>query len=80
MQALMKFVEEQMRQFKVIPWISKIVDDIIIYTPDVETLFQRIPIYYSAVLITISKKKLQVGDSVKFAGFLGMRGPLRVAA
>ena len=54
-----------------IPWNSKIVDDIIVYAPD--TLLQRIQIVlqrYHDHNITISKKKLQVGDSVKSSGFL----------
>ena len=51
---------------QVIPWISKIVDDIIIYAPDKETLLQRIRIVLQRCHdhnITIFKKKLQLGDS-----------------
>ena len=56
-----------------LPYLLKIVDDILIFAPDQETLFQRmreVLQHCREHRITISKKKLQVGDSIKFAGFM----------
>lgn len=53
--------------------VTKLVDDILIQAPDFNTLHKRI----CAVLdrcrkhgLTISKRKLKIGEQVKFAGFL----------
>ena len=56
-----------------IPGTHKLVDDILIEAPDYATLFER----FRAVLsgckehgITLSKKKVQIGSQVKFAGHI----------
>lgn len=53
--------------------VTKLVDDILIQAPDEATLHSRIRQVLDrckAHGITISKKKLQIGQEVKFAGFL----------
>ena len=53
--------------------VQKIVDDILIHACSMETLFQRIRDVLQRCRkhgITISKKKMQIGQQVKFAGYL----------
>ena len=53
--------------------VKKIVDDILIFAPDLDTLITRVTEVLkrcSENTITLSKKKVQFGDTVKFAGYL----------
>ena len=53
--------------------VTKLVDDILIQAPDQQTLLQRIRSVLSRARehgMTISMKKLQMGTTVKFAGFI----------
>ena len=55
-----------------IPGVHKLVDDILIEAKDYDTLFQRIETVLDRCVdanITISLKKMQVGESVVFAGY-----------
>jgi hypothetical protein len=54
-------------------WCAKIVDDIIIWAPTLQELFERICKALekcAEINVTISEKKLQVGTTVKFAGYI----------
>ncbi len=54
-------------------YASKLVDDILIQAPDYETLYQRIRVVLERCRetgVTISLRKLKVGENVKFAGHL----------
>lgn len=58
---------------KGLPWTKKIVDDILIWAPDIKNLETRL----SAVLdrcakinVTISRPKFEIGDRLNFAGFI----------
>jgi len=56
-----------------LPWLRKIVDDILIWAPDLDSLFQRIRIVLNRCRqhgITISLRKIKYGSSLPFAGFL----------
>ena len=56
-----------------LPWAAKIVDDILIQAPSMETLLERIRTVLERCRqlgITISLKKLEVGPKVKFAGHI----------
>ena len=53
--------------------IEKLIDDILIYASNYNTLLQRIEQVFQRCLkygITLSISKYQIGDSVKFAGFI----------
>ena len=55
------------------PWAKKIVDDILVHAPDYQTLHSRLRLILNrcqAINMTISKKKLQIGESIKFAGHI----------
>jgi hypothetical protein len=52
---------------------KKIVDDILIWAPDQPTLYNRIRLVLDRCRtqeLTISKRKLHIGNSIKFAGFI----------
>ena len=69
-------------------WAKKIVDDILIWAPDLTTLRQRIDIIAdncARLNIILSRKKFAIGTSMPFAGYVltsqGIRpDPDRVAA
>jgi transposase InsO family protein len=53
--------------------VHKLVDDILIQAPDRHTLFNRLRQVLQKCRehgITISKRKLQIGETIKFAGFI----------
>ena len=53
--------------------VKKLVDDILIFAPDDETLLERIVNVFKRCSewgITLAKSKFQYGNSVKFAGFI----------
>jgi len=59
--------------FQGLPGIKKIVDDVLIYAPDMNTLKERVKTALQRCRqhgITLSKAKMQVGSNVKFAGFI----------
>ena len=54
-------------------WCAKIVDDILIWAATLEELFERVSKILqkcTELRVTISEKKLQIGTSVKFAGYV----------
>ena len=54
-------------------YAQKIVDDILVEAPDYQVLFHRIRVILKrceAMGVTISRKKLKVGSSISFAGFI----------
>ena len=56
-----------------LPWILKIVDDILVYAPDMATLLARVRVLLRRMRshnVKLSRKKFLVGEQVKFAGFL----------
>ena len=56
-----------------LPGVLKLVDDILVQAPDYATLFERLDKVMSSCRehnITLSLKKLEIGDQVKFAGFV----------
>ena len=51
----------------------KIGDDILVYTPDMPTLLARVRVLLTCMRehgVKLSRKKMLISDSVKFAGFL----------
>ena len=56
-----------------LPWAQKIVDDILIEAPTMKVLYHRIRVILKrceAMGVTISHKKLKIGHSIGFAGFV----------
>ena len=67
---------DQMKSFRNLPGVRKLVDDILIQAPTLEALKNRI----SALLqrccthhFTLSQKKFEIGCTVNFAGFVVSR-------
>ena len=53
------------------PWATNIMDDILIHTPDYLILHKRLYLVLTRcqeINLTISKSKLQIGDTINFAG------------
>ena len=53
------------------PWVKKIVNGILIYVPDYPTLHNRLKLVLTRcqdINLTTSKSKLQIGDTINFAG------------
>ena len=53
------------------PWTKKMVDDILIHVLDYTTLHKRLNLVLTRcqdINLTISKAKLQIGDTISFAG------------
>ena len=56
-----------------LPWLLKIVDDMLVQAPDLPTLYERLEVVLQRCRrsgIKISLAKLEVGTSIKFAGFI----------
>ena len=53
-------------------WILKIVDDILVYAPDMPKLFARVRVLLTCIRehgVKLSSKKMLIGDSVKLPDF-----------
>ena len=60
-----------------LPGVRKLVDDILIQAPDLETLRSRIDLVLEQCKkhnFTLSKRKLEIGEIVEFAGQIVSRG------
>ena len=56
-----------------LPWARKIVDDTIIWAPDIITLEERLRTVLDRcreLNVTLSKKKFEVGETIHFAGHI----------
>ena len=56
-----------------LPWKKKIVDDILIWAPDLYTLESRLDTFLNRCLninVTICKSKFEIGNKLHFSGFL----------
>jgi len=61
------------RAIEGLPWTRKIVDDILVWAPDMDTLADRLKVISErckSLNIVLSKKKVMVGDEIPFAGLL----------
>ena len=59
------------------PWAKKIMNNILIHAPDYPTLHKRLKLVLTKcqnINLTISKSKLQIGDSFTFAGHIVSKG------
>ena len=53
-----------------LPWAQKIVDDILIWAPDLPTLKTQIEETQLALNVVLSKKKFIIGEELPFAGYI----------